>query len=60
MDDNHRSTFTDVKFAIKDVLTLGRLTFASYFEKLILIAFIATGQIGAFFVKFANELALLC
>ena len=25
---------------IKDVLTLGRLTFASFFEKLILIAFI--------------------
>ena len=40
VDDNH---FTDVKFArtllqIKDVLTLGRLTFGSLFEKLILIA----------------------
>ena len=45
---------------IKDVLTLGRLTFASFFEKLILIAFIlAAGQSDAFFVKikFANELA---
>ena len=37
---------------IKDVLTLGRFTFASFFEKLILIAFIlAAGQIDAFFVK---------
>ena len=34
---------------------MGRLTFASFFEKLILIAFIsATGQIDAFFVKLAN------
>ena len=40
MNDNHISTFTDVKFAIKDVLTLERLTFASFFEKLILIVFI--------------------
>ena len=45
MDDNHISTFTDVKFASqalpnKDVLTLGRFSFDSFFEKLILIAFI--------------------
>ena len=47
-------------FANQGVLTSGRFTSASFFEKLILIAIIlAAGQIDAFSVKikFANELA---
>ena len=57
MDDNHISPFTDVKFT--GTLCQSRtFYFANFFEKLILIACIsAAGQIDAFFVKFANELA---
>ena len=54
MDDNHISTITDVKFArtpIKDVLTLGRFIFASFFEKANTYCVYISGP------QFANELA---